>query len=59
MQDCFEQWYWLNTLGLEEGGIHNMNVGELNRTLFFLGFLGMCEKRIHLPHFQGLTQNLF
>lgn len=48
-------WYWLNTLGLEEEGIHKMNVGKLNRTLFFLGFLGTCEKMIRLPHFQGLT----
>lgn len=52
-------WYWLNTLGLEERGIHKMKVGILNRTLFFLGFLGMSENMIHLPHFQGLVQNLF
>lgn len=52
-------WYWLNTLGLEERGIHKMNVGKPNRTLFFLWFLGTSENMIHLLHFQGLTQNLF
>jgi len=33
-----------------------MNVGKLNRTLFFLGFLGMCEKTISLP-FSRLDPN--